>query len=260
MYIIAIANEKGGVAKTTTTISLGASLAECGFSVLMIDLDTQANLSLAIGIEPGTVRQSSATILLEDAPAKNIVMKTNFGNLDIIPSSNDMGLAERFLPIQPGYEYTLKKALSSAALEYDYVLIDCPPFLGAVTLNALVTSNLLLVPTQAEFFSIYALRNLMGWIRRIRVQYNPQLTYRLLLTMFDRRNRAHRVLWEQLKSTFHNGLLNSRIDTDTKLRESPIAGVPILTHAPKSRAAEQYRALAQEIINYVENTSLQPAE
>ncbi len=137
--------------------------------------------------------------------------------------------------------------------------MDCPPFLGAVTLNALTAADLLLVPTQAEFFSIYALRNLMNLVRRIRTQYNPRLTYRLLLTMFDRRNRIHRTMAEQLRASFTSGVMQTTIDTDTKLRESPIAGVPIIQHAPKSRSAQQYRALAQEIIEYVKETTIQPA-
>ena len=137
--------------------------------------------------------------------------------------------------------------------------MDCPPFLGAVTLNAMVSVNMLLIPTQAEFFSIYALRNLMALIRRVRSQYNPGLKYRLLLTMVDRRNKIHRVLSEQLRTTFSQGVMETVIQTDTKLRESPIAGVPIIYHSPKSRGSLQYRALAQEILEYVKETADQPA-
>jgi chromosome partitioning protein len=131
--------------------------------------------------------------------------------------------------------------------------------LGAVVINALTAANLLIIPTQAEYFSIYALRNMMALIRRVRSQLNPRLTYRLLLTLFDRRNRIHRTLSEQLHTSFGNGVLQTVIQVDTKLRESTVVGTPITVHSPKSRSAEQYRALAQEIIQYVEEAASQPS-
>jgi chromosome partitioning protein len=257
--IISIANEKGGVAKTTTTISLGAAIVETGLEVLVIDLDGQANLSLALGNDGSKSKSSVANVLLENLPAQNAVQETGIKGLFLLPATSELSLAERFLPIRQGYETTLAKAIHAANWSYDYIIIDCPPFLGAVTLNALVASDLLLMPTQAEFFSINALRNMMGMVRRVRGQGNPNLTYRLLLTMFDRRNRIHRTLGEQLRTTFNNGVLDTMIEIDTKLRESPIAGLPIIFHAPKSRAAVQYRALAQEILTYVKETKAQPA-
>jgi len=258
-YIISIANEKGGVAKTTTTISLGGALAETGAKVLVIDLDAQANLSLALGFEPGKVKNTIVSAFMEGIPLSNIWQPTAFENLYIIPSNSEMGLVERFLPTRPAYEETLHQAILSSNNDFDYILMDCPPFLGAVTLNALNVSNMLLMPTQAEYFSIYALKNMMNLIKRVRLKSNPKLTYRLVLTMFDRRNRIHRTMNEQLHSTFTNGVLETAIEVDTKLRESPIAGVPIMLHAPKSRSTLQYRALAQEIIQYVKETTAQPA-
>ncbi len=257
-YIISVANEKGGVAKTTTAISLGASLVETGLEVLLVDLDGQSNLSLAFGVETGKA-PTIVNVLLEGAPVRSAVHETGIPRLDLISSSAEMSLAERFLPIRQGYETALSRALRDGNWAYDYIVLDCPPFLGAVTYNALMASNLLIMPTQAEFFSINALRNMMGLVRRVRAQGNPVLTYRLLLTMFDRRNRIHRTLTEQLRSTFGNGVLDTIIETDTKLRESPIAGLPIIYHAPKSRSALQYRALAQEILTYVKETNSQPA-
>ncbi len=256
--IISIANEKGGVAKTTTTISLGAALVETGLEVLLVDLDGQANLSLALGADTPKTSGSVVNVLLESVPPRTIIRETGIPRLDLLPSSSEMGLAERFLPMREGYEMTLARALRDESWPYDYILLDCPPFLGAVTLNGLMASDLLIMPTQAEFFSVNALRNMMGQVRRVRSQGNPRLTYRLLMTMFDRRNRIHRTMGEQLRATFGNGVLETVIETDTKLRESPIAGLPILYHAPKSRAALQYRALAQEILTYVKETSSQP--
>ncbi len=257
--IISIANEKGGVAKTTTALSMGAALVESGLKVLLIDLDAQANLTLALGIEPGKVSRSAGNILLESTQPGLVRRETGIPGLDILPANNEMVYTERYLPSRPGYENVLRKALQDSALNYDFILIDCPPFLGSVTMNALTASNLLIMPTQAEFFSVYALRNMMTLIRRVRAQTNPQLTYRLLITMFDRRNRVHRTLAEQLRTTFASGLLQTIIETDTKLRESPIAGLPVIYHSPKTRSAVQYRALAQEITEYVKETSAEPA-
>ena len=257
-YIIAVANEKGGVAKTTTAASLAAALVEAGKKVLMIDLDPQGNLSLAVGIEPETVQRSMVKIFLDSATLSSVIQSTTIEGLDIIPANAELGMVERFLPTRPNYETTIRRALTAAS-GYDVIIFDCPPFLGAVTLNALSAANLLLVPSQAEYFSIYALRNLMNLVRRIRTQYNPNLTYRLLLTMFDRRNKIHRNLADQLRQTFGSGVFETVIEVDTRLRESPIAGLPIIYHAPKSRSAIQYRALAQEILEYVKETTAQPA-
>ncbi len=259
MYTIAISNEKGGVAKTTTAVSLGAALAETGRRVLLVDLDAQANLTLAMGIDPRTVGRSMADVFLESTPLNLAISRSLIRYLEIAPCNEHMALVERSLYSHSGFEYVLRKSLEKVTGKYDFVLLDCPPALSIVTLNALVAADLLLIPTQAEYFSVYALRNLMGWVRQVRKQYNPGLTYRMLLTMFDRRNRTHRILREQLNDSFQTGVLQTVIDVDTKLRESPIAGTPIIHHAPKSRAAFEYRALAQEIIEYVKETVVQPA-
>ena len=257
-YRIGIANEKGGVAKTTTTVSLGAVLVDLGYKVLLVDLDPQSNFSLALGMEPNKIQQSSASVLIDQFPLSNVLKETSIPGLYIVPANNEMGMAERFLPGRQGYEAFLKRALDQLTQEFDFVIMDCPPFLGAVTLNAMVSLDLLLIPTQAEFFSIYALRNLMALVRRVRSQYNPNLKYRLLLTMVDRRNKIHRVMSEQLRSTFNTGVMETVIEIDTKLRESPVAGVPIIYHSPKSRGSFQYRALAQEILAYVKEITVQP--
>jgi chromosome partitioning protein len=196
---------------------------------------------------------------LESLPLKNAIVETGIPKLNLIPSTSEIGLAERYLPVKSGYENILRRSLQNASLNYDFILLDCPPFLGAITTNALTAADMLVMPTQAEFFSISALRSMMTLVRKIRAQGNPQLTYRLLLTMFDRRNRIHRTLTEQLRSTFSNGVLDTMVEIDTRLRESSIAGLPIIYHSPKSRSAVQYRALAQEIFTYVKETAKQPA-
>ncbi len=258
--IIAVANEKGGVAKTTTSMSLGAALVESGKEVLLIDLDAQYNLSLAIGTEIDRVRRSISNVLLESATPASVSRETGIPGLDLIPSTAEMSLAERFLPLRRNYETILRDALRKGnSLFYSYVIMDCPPFLGAVTLNALMAADLLIIPTQPEFFSVHALRNMISLIRKVRSQGNSHLMYRILITMNDRRNRTHRDMVEQLRSTFGSGIMETVIDTDTKLREAPIVGLPVIYYAPKTRAALQYRALAQEINQYAEETCKEAA-
>jgi chromosome partitioning protein len=249
-YVIAMSNEKGGVAKTTSTLSLGAALAELNYRVLLLDLDPQSNLSLALGMETEETDISSANILIENVAVQTAIRKSETENLDIIPSSFRIENAEQFLPMRTHYLNTLRDALEAAALPYDYILLDCPPALGAITLNALTAANLLIIPTQAEYFSAYALRNMMGTIRRVRQDVNPGLAYRILVTLLDRRNRTHRNIFEQLQSTFGQGVFTTVIEIDTKLRESPIAGMPIMHYKPNSRGSQQYRVLAQELIEY----------
>ena len=259
-YSIAVSNEKGGVAKTTTTLSLGAALAEMNHRVLLIDLDPQANLSLALGLETGEAEITSANVLIENTPIKSAIRRTDVANLELIPSNSRIESAEQYLPMRSNYLLTLRQAIASAALNHDFILFDCPPALGAITLNALSASDLLVIPTQAEYFSAYALRNMMGSIRRVRQESNPNLAYRILVTLLDRRNRTHRNIFEQLQTTFGQGVFTSVIEIDTKLRESPIAGLPITQYRPTSRGSQQYRVLAQELIEYVkEETSRQTA-
>ncbi len=249
-FVIAMSNEKGGVAKTTSTLSLGASLAELNHRVLLVDLDPQSNLSLALGLETGEAEVTSANVLVENAALRTAIRKTDVNNLDLVPSHARIESAEQFLPMRSQYLSTLHNALETVIDKYDYILLDCPPALGAITLNALSAANLLIIPTQAEYFSAYALRNMMGSIRRVRQETNPKLAYRILVTLLDRRNRTHRNIFEQLQTTFGQGVFTTVIEVDTKLRESPIAGVPITQYRPSSRGSQQYRVLAQELIEY----------
>lgn len=252
---IAISNEKGGVAKTTTTLSLGAALVESGNRVLLIDLDAQANLTLALGFEPGETEKTSSNIMLDNAPLLDVCKKTDVEKLDIVPSSSRIEISEQFLPVRTNYTTILQRAIRSAPhLPYEYIILDCPPALGAITKNALAASELLLIPTQAEYFSAYALRNMMTLIRNIRELDNPNLAYRILVTMMDRRNRTHRNIHEQLRSTFGEGVFNTVIEMDTKLRESPIAGLPITHYKSGARGSTQYRVLAQELMEYAKET------
>lgn len=259
-YTIAISNEKGGVAKTTTTLSLGGALAELGHRTLVIDMDPQANLTLALGFEPAEASKTTANVLIESTPLQDAIRTTDFDRLDLLPCNARIESAEQFLPVRTNYLTTLRAALESAHnLSYEYILLDCPPALGAITLNALAASELLIIPTQAEYFSAYALRNMMAVVRRIRKEANPNLAYRILVTLLDRRNRTHRSIYEQLTTTFGDGMFETVIEMDTKLRESPIAGQPITRYMPTSRGSLQYRVLAEELIEYAKETVQQAA-
>ena len=248
--VIAVANEKGGVAKTTTALSMGGALVALGYRVLMVDLDPQANLSLALGCETHPGIKSFINLVMENLTLDKALVKTEIEGLNLLPANKEIGFAERVLPTRPDYRNFLRNIVT-AEKTYDFVVIDCPPFLGTLTTNALTAANLLIIPTQAEYFSVYALRNMMSLIREVRRKGNPTLRYRLLVTLFDKRNKIHRTLYAHLRQTFIGGVLDSIIEVDTKLRESVIAGVPINYHAEKSRAALQYAFLAQEIIQYV---------
>jgi chromosome partitioning protein len=259
-YIIAVSNEKGGVAKTTTTLSLGAALADSGQKVLLIDLDPQANLTLALGLEPGSVEKTSGEILLDGTSLLECCQETSFSNLEIIPANSGLEQAEQVLPVYLNYTSRLRSAIEAAKpLPHQLVLIDCPPSLGAVTVNALTAADLLIIPTQAEYFSAYALRDMMTIIRQVRAEDNPRLAYRILVTLLDQRNRTHRDIRDQLERTFGVGLFKTVIEVDTKLRESPILGLPITQYKPTSRGAVQYRSLAEELTQYVQQTNPETA-
>ncbi len=250
-HIIAVANEKGGVAKTTTVLSIGGALVEIGYEVLLVDLDAQANLTLGVGLQPASLRRTIADVLLNTNSALSASRETDLPGLDIIPANQEMTTAERFLPIRQNYQFVLRNALKGLQL-YDYILLDCPPSLGAVTSNALMAAKRLIIPTQAEYFSAYALRNMLQLVRRIRKEGNPGLAYHILITMLDRRNRIHRTIESQIRSKFGRSVFETVIQIDTRLRESTVAGLPVTHFSKSSRGAQQYRALAQELIQHVE--------
>jgi chromosome partitioning protein len=260
-YVIAIANQKGGVAKTTTAVGLSGALVQEGFEVLAIDLDSQANLTIALGINPNQIRRTIADIFVNTETIASVSQASNVPGLDIIPANKDMELSERFVPLRQNYETILRQQLSLPEISssYDFIVLDCPPYLGAITTNALVAANLLIIPTQAEYFSLNALKNMIAQVKTIRHAFNPALNYRILITLRDLRNRIHRTMSDQLLNTFPNGILKTAIDLDTKLRECSFAGIPITYCYPKSRGALQYRSLAMEILEYVRQKNLNPA-
>lgn len=384
-YVIAISNQKGGVAKTTTVVSLGGALVRSGKEVLLIDLDPQANLTLALGKDPARVRGAVTEVFFNSATLLSVSRETSIPGLDLVPSNAGMEVAERFLPLRKNYEMILRYAIFAgrpayptapfpqgdvghsddndipnaavnpgaldqlpeqppsaeavapapsfeqgkseqskgeqssplpgsrlditnadilaartmasdsvalAAPPYDFIIIDCPPFIGAVTINAITAADMLIIPTQPEYFSAHALRTMMAAVKQVRSQNNPWLVYRILITMLDRRNRIHRQVSEQIRAAFGGfsgsagegepatrsimrAVFETAIEVDTKLRESAVEGLPIthwrvrpeavsshaadgsLVYGPArsaARSAAQYEALAQELIHYVEST------
>ncbi len=249
--IVAIGNQKGGVAKTTTCLSLGACLVEMGQMVLLVDLDPQANLTLSLGLRPGSLRRTVADALVHNATLVSVSRETDVAGLDIVPANSGLAMMDRVLYRCKGYERYLKRAVD--ALDdglYDYVLMDCPPSFGPLTVNALAAARLMIIPTQAEYYAARSLENVFDVIALVRQRYNPGLRYRILVTMFDRRNRICSQILKQMRQAFPDALFDTIVEVDTKLRESPVVGQPITLYRPNTRGARQYRALAEELMRY----------
>jgi chromosome partitioning protein len=247
--VIAISSQKGGVAKTTTCYALGASLAERGKAVLLIDMDPQANLTLSFGVDPESLHHTVGDALLEHDSLVAVSREGSMPGLDLVPANQGLVILDRVLYGRQSYEYRLKTQLEAMnSGYYDTILIDCPPYFGTLTLNALTAADRLIVPVQCEYYAARAMRPILKLVDLMRKKTNPDLSYRLLITLYDRRNKISRIIREQIQSTFHSALYETIIEIDTKLRESPTVGLPINLYAPRTRGARQYRALAEELI------------
>ena len=197
---IAISNQKGGVAKTTTCLSLGACLAEMGQSVLLVDLDPQANLTLSMGLRPGELRRTVGEALLGNTSLVSISRESSVFDLDIVPANQELVVLDKILYGRQGYEFRLKNGLDAMGEGfYDIVLIDCPPSFGTLTLNALTAADLLIVPVQCEYYAAHSLRQIVELVNLVRERTNPRLIYRVLVTMYDRRNKICQVILEQMQ-------------------------------------------------------------
>ncbi|MGM7723395.1 AAA family ATPase [uncultured Metabacillus sp.] len=247
--IIAIANQKGGVGKTTTSVNLGACLAYIGKRVLLVDVDPQGNATSGIGIEKADVEHCIYDILVDDVDVKDVIKQTAVENLDIIPATIQLAGAEIELVPTISREVRLKRAIESVKHHYDYMIIDCPPSLGLLTINALTASDAVLIPVQCEYYALEGLSQLLNTVRLVQKHLNTELMIEgVLLTMLDARTNLGIQVIEEVKKYFQDKVYKTIIPRNIRLSEAPSHGQPIIIYDPRSRGAEVYLDLAKEVV------------
>ncbi len=248
--IIAIANQKGGVGKTTTSINLAASLGVLEKKVLLIDADPQANATSGLGLDVETVEIGTYQLLEHSNSAREAILKTETPNLDVIPAHIDLVAIEIELVDKEEREYMLKKALSDIVDDYDYIVIDCAPSLGLLTLNALTAAHAVIIPIQCEYFALEGLGKLLNTIKSVQKIHNPKLDIEgLLLTMYDSRLRLSNQVVEEVQKHFNDMVFQTIIQRNVRLSEAPSYGESIIKYDAASKGASNYLSLAKEIIN-----------
>ena len=248
--IMSIANQKGGVGKTTSSVNLSAGLASLGKKVLIIDTDPQGNATSGLGINKADVSSCIYNVLVEDVRAEDVVFSTGIVNLDIIPATIQLAGAEiELVPIM-SRELRLRRALEDLREEYDYIIIDCPPSLGLLTLNALTASDSVIIPVQCEYYALEGLSQLLNTIRLVQKHLNKQLMIEgVLLTMLDARTNLGIQVVEEVKKYFQDKVYKSIIPRNVRLSEAPSHGQPIIAYDPKSKGSEVYLELAKEVMS-----------
>lgn len=247
--IIAIANQKGGVGKTTTSINLAASLGVLEKKVLLIDADPQANASSGLGIDVENVEFGTYQVIINECALEKAIIKCSAPNVDVVPAHIDLVAIEIELVDKENREYMLKKALESIVDQYDYIIIDCAPSLGLLTLNALTCANSVVIPIQCEYFALEGLGKLLNTIKSVQKIHNPELDIEgLLLTMFDSRLRLSNQVVEEVQKHFNDMVFTTIIQRNTKLSEAPSFGESIINFDATSKGALNYLSLANEII------------
>ncbi|MFB6466496.1 ParA family protein [Cytobacillus sp. Hz8] len=247
--IIAIANQKGGVGKTTTSVNLGACLAYIGKKVLLVDIDPQGNATSGAGLDKADVDQCIYDVLVDDEEAKNVIKPTAVENLYVIPATIQLAGAEIELVPTISREVRLKRALEEIKNDYDFIIIDCPPSLGLLTLNALTASDSVMIPVQCEYYALEGLSQLLNTVRLVQKHLNQELRIEgVLLTMLDARTNLGIQVIEEVKKYFQDKVYKTVIPRNIRLSEAPSHGEPIIIYDPKSRGAEVYLDLAKEVV------------
>jgi chromosome partitioning protein len=248
--IIAVANQKGGVGKTTTSVNLGACLAYFGKKVLLVDIDPQGNATSGVGIDKGDIDQCIYNVLVEDAEVKDVIVETICEGLHILPSTIQLAGAEIELVPTISREVRLKRALEQVSSNYDYIIIDCPPSLGLLTINSLTASDSVIIPVQCEYYALEGLSQLLNTVRLVQKHLNTDLMIDgVLLTMLDARTNLGIQVIEEVKKYFQDKVYETIIPRNVRLSEAPSHGKPIIIYDPKSRGADVYLDFAKEVIS-----------
>ncbi|PSL45933.1 chromosome segregation ATPase [Salsuginibacillus halophilus] len=249
---MAVANQKGGVGKTTSAVNMSASLAHIGHRVLLVDADPQGNATSGAGVDKGEVDQCVYNLLIEDARASEIVKPSNIETLDVLPATIELSGAEIELVSTISREIRLQQGLSEIASQYDYIVIDCPPSLGLLTINALTAADSVVIPVQCEYYALEGLSQLLNTVRLVQKHLNTQLAIEgVLLTMLDARTNLGIEVIQEVKKYFQDKVYETIIPRNVRLGEAPSHGMPIVIYDPKSRGAEVYLDLAKEVVSSV---------